>query len=187
MEAKSYAVKCSTEEQARELWRIFWANNFDERYIKWNIYFALWEYIRYLDINDEDLKDYTIITYEEAQEKGLLGEKKVCISCLGKKKNSIYKWDKVLQPDFIGDGRYLLEWEWITMVDCSRCKGTGLEPEYIPEVEPQQNEVQESTSEDNLVEKQIESIMKDIDRYWWVEVYTREWFKELLQKHLLSK
>lgn len=77
--------------------------------------------------------------------------KKVCKSCLGKKQNSVYKWDKVLQPDFIGDGRYLLEWEWITMVDCSRCKGTGLEPEFIPEkeLEPQQNEVQESPSEDN--------------------------------------
>ena len=43
-------------------------------------------------------------------------------------------------------------------------------------------ERKESPSED-IVNK----IMEEIDKYWWVEVYTREWFENLLKKHLSSK
>ena len=141
-------------------------------------------------------------------------ETKVCKSCLGKKQFTVYRGDQVLQPDFIGDGRYLLKWEWIVLVDCSRCKWTGLEPEYIPEpiqeMEPQQDLVdvfhywidmamkwEESRSvvvdiepqQDDIVEKIMKAIVFDNNNVWWawwVEIPSNI-LKSILNKYLPSK
>jgi len=153
---KSYAIKCSTEDQARELnrkcWELWYETMDDIGELYQKRYFYISEYPgwkKYLTATS--LKSlFPVITYEEAISKGLLGEKLVslhkqhsksivCKSCLGKKQNSVYK-NKIYKDDFTGVPKSLW-WPNIDMVDCSRCKGTGLEPEYTKTIWPNQHSV----------------------------------------------
>ena len=113
METK-YAIRCSTEDEARECRK------------KW--YSASWDWIYFIREN----QSRPVISYAEAVEKGLLGEKiaTVCKACLWKKQVSVFTWPTVCGADFIGDKSYVVDKWWIKMVDCSRCNGTGLEIEH---------------------------------------------------------
>ena len=184
---KRYAIRCSTEEDAIECRE------------KHN-----WKYIFFCkddsDYNPRMIESiieswYTIISYAEAVEKGLLGEKiaTVCKACLWKKQVSVFTWPTVCGSDFIGDKGYVVDKWWIKMVDCSRCHGTGLEKEHhklnintssIDSVEPSKD----FGKSENVVEKIMKEIYNEWNRrcYEWLELWIC-FIEKILEKHLSNK
>lgn len=121
----------------------------------------------------------------------------VCTACLWKKQLSVFK----------GEGWYD-EWNWkyygtaphIQHVDCKRCDGTGLEPDYSDVIEPT-NETERQSTVDHIAdsgkkvepteEKDSDKIQQIVDDYFMarleinhMELSDSELLYETIEKHL---
>jgi len=167
MHQQKYAIRCKDNEDVRLLmlyWdSIWWHREWPESLIREEYNreepYMIFDITKQNVVHCDDIpsyiqQGYTVISYKEAIEKGLLGEK------------INYIYSEVPTP-----------WVW-----------SKREPIKIHEVEPQQNEVQESPSEDNLVELMMEDFvflfynweLSNIDKF-------KEWMKYVLEKHLIYK
>lgn len=173
-----YAIRCSTEEQAREC-REKWFYRVDTSSSKTMIY------------------RIPIITYEEAQSLGLLGEKKELSrnssELVEPQQNEVQESSsedlvELIMKD-INKWRHYDD-EDGPIFDDQEAFNNGLD--FSIRMIKKHLSSQESPSEDNLVEK-IDSIMEEADRLsnvwamdYWINI-PRNRLREILNKHLLSK
>lgn len=100
----------------------------------------------------------------------------VCKSCLWKKQESVFKWPSIASADFPWDKSYVVDKWGIKMVDCSRCKGTGLEPVFEKQV------ISKKETTDELIEKRENE--KETDNKDWC--YKYDWFYDMFISDLKS-
>lgn len=190
-QTKSYAIRCSTEEQARECEK------------NWLTVLTSWSTIE--DVYYETIKlNKELITYDEAISLGLFGEKDYtadeqmetskkcihwniwdwkegnCVHCTGEPQKVGPVKNTAIKISFIWRERHnnwiklniwdSIEYEWVIVNTRS--------------IEP----VKESPSEDivELIMEEIESNPYYCWWCWWVELPTDE-LKKILNKHLSSK
>jgi hypothetical protein len=194
MPQQKYAIRCSTEEQAKECIKSIHIE-LDEPKERLDIHLSRFDTDKRLPIilckswnnivcnvwesmnkRPED-NWYTIITYEEAKEKGLLGDKQQYVSEQTTTK-PVYQYKEPQQNEVQNymqcDDIKPIQPSQITTTPCPKCWYTSVMWEYW-----KFHEVQESPSEDNLVEL----IVKDFNNMWLYD----DRISEVIKKHLLSK
>lgn len=101
-------------------------------------------------------------------------KQQVCKSCLWKKQESVFKWSSIASADFPWEKDYVVDKWGIKIVDCSRCKGTGLEPVFEKQV----------ISKKETTEQQSENILTYEQ---WIErgrqIGYKEWRKKAKKSH----